>query len=762
MESLLSVTSRFCLSFGLLLTTLSTYCQISGSGNIVFDFSNQFNTESFEIGFNAAKLLEEYNFSTDSSGDCYIAPGLKAAVVTALTDMAPAVIRFPGGGDQSQFIHFNENTTGYGFDLSDWGEVYLYMLKKDRIEWRRRAIDQNDLPDKCSYLNAFIELINDVPDAKVIYTANVFTSTPKEQFWAVQQLIENGVDVVGIELGNEMYGFTVWDSASNKIDHWYNDSDGGRAAGNYVRDMLRPHLFTDTVFFDSLVCDSSMLPLIICDTVQIPELHSYSMSFVSMADSLSALYGFEIPIGITAAPPEKGNENLADSVTLKRLVQWNDTLRLYRNEEWIDAFIVHMYARQLAPPCKIEIGEVAGDSVFIDADKTALFNCFVEAVRDYFAPDTGHLDESDHFRRHFVDMSGNFRSLTDPPNELWITEWAYASGGRNDASLISNTFLDALFTQRWLHEAINANVGYAKLNHGLRIRYMNRQLLTGAVEGAMIGEFTQLDKNYKRNSTFDDNAIWGIDGPRFPKELRRTAYWPHWMYNQHELSKTIIGKTEGIDEAGPLNIYAYLEDNFLTGDNDLLLYFTYSGGSSKILNFDNFNYRGKLAWDTCALGEAITDTVELSYISGKKQWSSAGYNRLSDISGAKNPPAVIPPFHYAHPITSTFGNIVEIPQNSVGFLRIPIGSGCPVVPPVRVGAEFSVLVTPNPTDQYLYIKADHEIEKIEIFEMTGRKVIEQLDPGNDFQLDVSFLAAGNYLIYSTCNGLSTPQLIVIK
>jgi hypothetical protein len=211
-----------------------------------FDLSQDWDVKPLQSGTNTAKLMESlpiYALEGAEGTSCMLDNQVAAYYKDAFAGMAPAVLRFPGGGDQSQMVHFGSGLSGFGFDISPTGELYQFMVKKDPYEWARRRNEQLSLPENCSYLDQFIDLAKSNSTNQVVYTANVLTSDPWEQFQTLQRLIESGIPVLGVEMGNEMYAFTAWDWTDRKLRYWFHADDGGMAAGEYIRSLLEPRTY---------------------------------------------------------------------------------------------------------------------------------------------------------------------------------------------------------------------------------------------------------------------------------------------------------------------------------------------------------------------------------------------------------------------------------------------------------------------------------------------------------------------------------------
>jgi hypothetical protein len=187
-----------------------------------FHVEDDIPVEPFYNGANAAKWLETLSFlPLDNDPDrCTYSKREAAYYQRAFEGLDPFLLRWPGGGDQSQFVHLINNQTGFGFDIRFGGELYEYMIKKDPLEWSRRKSAQEDLPDQCGFLDQFIELAKLTPSRDMVYTANVITSDPWEQFQTLKAILEAGTEVRGVEMGNELYALKVWDFDRFDLRYW--------------------------------------------------------------------------------------------------------------------------------------------------------------------------------------------------------------------------------------------------------------------------------------------------------------------------------------------------------------------------------------------------------------------------------------------------------------------------------------------------------------------------------------------------------------
>jgi len=113
-----------------------------------------------------------------------------------IKDLKPNVMRFPGG-TVANFYHLEG--AGYGMKDNEVQTVPIYQLnQKSRQNMSNNMIDR------------FIPIVKE-NNAKVLLVANMYTSTPDEVVAMAKKFRANGIEIVGIELGNELY-FKVYEA----------------------------------------------------------------------------------------------------------------------------------------------------------------------------------------------------------------------------------------------------------------------------------------------------------------------------------------------------------------------------------------------------------------------------------------------------------------------------------------------------------------------------------------------------------------------
>ena len=113
-----------------------------------------------------------------------------------VVQISPNLLRFPGGF--GNFYHLDG--VGYGINIGEVNKYHKGVLPK-RVAGiqnyeRKKKINKN-------YINDFIYLAKHLK-AEVIVDANILTASSDETIKIINKLLENNIEVVGIELGSEL------------------------------------------------------------------------------------------------------------------------------------------------------------------------------------------------------------------------------------------------------------------------------------------------------------------------------------------------------------------------------------------------------------------------------------------------------------------------------------------------------------------------------------------------------------------------------
>lgn len=107
-----------------------------------------------------------------------------------IKSLQPKVLRFPGGTVAN---YYHPNGFGFGFKKEEVG------LQKKMME-----VFVKQKTQKNNAIEDFIATCK-VSNSKALYVANVLNGTPDEMILVLKRIQEAGIEIVGIELGNELY-----------------------------------------------------------------------------------------------------------------------------------------------------------------------------------------------------------------------------------------------------------------------------------------------------------------------------------------------------------------------------------------------------------------------------------------------------------------------------------------------------------------------------------------------------------------------------
>ncbi|WP_294263776.1 T9SS type A sorting domain-containing protein [uncultured Chryseobacterium sp.] len=172
---------------------------------------------------------------------------------------------------------------------------------------------------------------------------------------------------------------------------------------------------------------------------------------------------------------------------------------------------------------------------------------------------------------------------------------------------------------------------------------------------------------------------------------------------------------------------------------------------------------GTAAFYTITLGTTSTYTantwVTVSFrynkTTGAYTWTTPEGSFTFNNSSYTFTPGLVPLEYDFISVTST-GNTVAN-QAAVDNLNLIYTNSATLATNEVTNAKNSVSVYPNPVTDYVNIKSDDKINKVEIFDLSGRKVF--VTDKNE-QINVTDLAPGNYIMnIDTINGNVSKKLI---
>ncbi|NNK80297.1 MAG: hypothetical protein HKO93_02280, partial [Flavobacteriales bacterium] len=172
---------------------------VTETNTSVFDYDSAgISVNSKLNGFNAENLY--FHYKGESDADQLIA------------DLAPKILRFPGGTPANVY---NIHGPGYGYRDADLNKMVegtgpyknaQKSIKRNRTETQRTSTVQNHAVD-------FVRLLKEV-NADVLLVANLL-GEDQDILDMIGFFDENGINIAGVELGNEYYLKAYWSAFPN-------------------------------------------------------------------------------------------------------------------------------------------------------------------------------------------------------------------------------------------------------------------------------------------------------------------------------------------------------------------------------------------------------------------------------------------------------------------------------------------------------------------------------------------------------------------
>ncbi len=157
---------------------------------------------STTIGAPTGETLAHVNWGFNCSSLFSIATGTDTSLQHRIDELAPDVLRFPGG-TLANFTH--PTGLGYGMLAADLVAVEgteVYNNVSGMYDDEQAAISSGQVSG--NYLQDVIDLAL-ATDRKVLFVANLFSGTVQEMMTSLNTLVNAGVQLAGVELGNESH-----------------------------------------------------------------------------------------------------------------------------------------------------------------------------------------------------------------------------------------------------------------------------------------------------------------------------------------------------------------------------------------------------------------------------------------------------------------------------------------------------------------------------------------------------------------------------
>lgn len=350
-------------------------------------------------GVSAAKFFDELPWSTDSS------------VQSAVTTLNPEVLRFPSGGT-TKWYHFKttymtspltaEEATHLvaGNELRGYGNIEYDRIQEDDLEDLTGpgpgGVSYQDQQNEATqnYIRDFAQMAV-ATHAQVLFVANIHYASPNEVKEQVQFLKDQGVNIVGVELGNEEYSKgNFWLAGDPLIE-------GPIAVTNYLN-AIAPYK----------TAIQAVLPT--------------------------------VPFAVTAAPKKTFGETEgveggfdADGDFNE---QWNLALASQMGGKGYTKYVVHYYANFL---------NCAANLPATVANQASWGSCGLSELANIFSEDA---DTSlPKVLKWYADTYGSTK-------KMWFTEWNINQDPSRTDGAFGNTLFHAIFTTNVFNTLAQVNV----------------------------------------------------------------------------------------------------------------------------------------------------------------------------------------------------------------------------------------------------------------------------------------------------------------
>lgn len=121
------------------------------------------------------------------------------------------VLRFPGG-NVGNVYHPNGN--GYGYIQGEFPNNSFY---NPPYQWSQSQATKN-------LMYYFMDQAKEMGVTDILYVANLYTGTVDEAIFVIDQFQKNGFNIVGVELGNELF-FKPWSDKIKTVDQYVTIAD---------------------------------------------------------------------------------------------------------------------------------------------------------------------------------------------------------------------------------------------------------------------------------------------------------------------------------------------------------------------------------------------------------------------------------------------------------------------------------------------------------------------------------------------------------
>jgi hypothetical protein len=390
-----------------------------------------------------------------------------------VSELGTPLLRFPSGGN-TKWYHFKAPTNAASVltpeeisNLTDDNEIRGYgNIERDRVEadeeiggvgYQDEIYDfigqPGDDPNKSgqakqnaeprNYIHDFAEMANDL-DAGVLFVMNIKNNTPAEVAEQVQFLVDEGVNIVGVEVGNEQYSKSNFYLPGNPAVM------GPTAVTNYL---------THAAAYKTAV--KQVLP--------------------------------NVPFAVTAAPKKsfgetEGVEGGGFDADGDFNSQWNIALASQMDAYGYDDYVFHYYSG--FDDCTTIPTEAANVNEW--------FDCGISELADIF----GDTDS-----KSFPKLLDYYADLFGDDKGMWFTEWNVNQDPNKTDAIFGNTMLHAIHTTNILNALVNSNSehnGFIKFStyHTMGTEGVKNAMISPRKGGELLDEFPSSASHPNRRASY--------------------------------------------------------------------------------------------------------------------------------------------------------------------------------------------------------------------------------------------------------------------
>jgi hypothetical protein len=671
-----------------------------------------------------------------------------------LSNTQPRVLRFPGGSS-SKFMHLLTGDKGYGYDIV---EITRYLDAIDSVleapenaddiisasettysnwfggiveiidafeDYKSDYSNQEQLSSGDRFIDHFIDLIDKIQTENgytvdVIVCLNILTETAQGCKDIITYLEDNGVNVVGLEMGNETANkFHKQIMRFNEFEDYWKYLDGQSVSW---QDDLEDEL-GETLFIPAAD-------------------RNFFLKFKNKA-------GVNYKIGLCADGLDTaGHVFITTPVEYvgSRSIPWNTALQSHYGDSFspgttkkFHAVILHTYN--------------AANSWYAETiDSTGIANSFTCPLWYFDTADARIQPAFDAARMNFRDFikarydydfaSFNtilqFNLTGSSKKDMWITEWNLKDEGTPDnGKIFSNSYQHSVLLQEWWMKNLKLN-----FSSGYRENFFKYSTLQNYAGGSGIQMLNPADKEVeldilgKNTFPYSESTVDSLERNYY---VRRTTFFTMQLIS--EITKNNLQyfpatiATSGHNPNLPPTFFIDSAKNYV------YMYFTNSRCNEQ-----------RYILDPGAMASMYGHPVQLEdatiySVDAYQAYSQSGKSMIYDFNSCYNTTdyeiEIDTIYNYPSLSCTSSDDIlcVKVPGFTSGYVKMHV---IPYVPKEAEVKENELKIYPNPANKMLTVDSENEIQKIEIYSMVGMKVFEQVT--NIKLIDITELAYGMYQI----------------